>query len=436
MVLRKLLAVWLVLAGLASVQASPWLEADDPYLRSDVQFLADRGRLVMPTNAFPIRWRLLANALAAIDVTDLSPAEALAYRHVQYRLDSDRLGRGSSHLRLSGATDSDVGRQGFGWHPRTEYGIQASHEVLTEQYAVRVAAGYQQADDHDDRWDYQGSYLALGSGDLNLVLGWLERWWGPGWQTALSLSQQAAPLPAVAVNYLNPDIPGLGSLWMESLVAKQDNDADSDRLWANRLVARPNSLLQLGLGYQNWFGGGDSTQLSQFGDALTDNNQMGRWSWDLRLAHGLPGGGSGGLYTQQAKTLAAGPDYQLWGADGQWLVNGIMVRAVMEYSQADGDTPTAEQQERLRHKAYSIADCPDGKRWHLGTYLQLANDHQISLFWQTVRDSDTQSGDSWTAQYVLPALAGRLTFNVSGAEHKTADEDKFNAGLVYEYRFH
>ena len=68
MVLRKLLAVWLVLAGLASVQASPWLEADDPYLRSDVQFLADRGRLVMPTNAFPIRWRLLANALAAIDV--------------------------------------------------------------------------------------------------------------------------------------------------------------------------------------------------------------------------------------------------------------------------------------------------------------------------------------------------------------------------------
>jgi len=436
LVLRKLLAVLLVLTGVASAQASPWLEADDPFLRSDVQFLADRGLLVMPTNAFPIRWRLLANALSVIDVSRLSPAEALAYRHVQYRLDSDRLGRGSSHLRMSGASHADAGRQGFGWHPRTEYGIQASHEVLTEHYAIRLAAGYQQADDHDDRWDYQGSYLALGSGDLNLVVGWLDRWWGPGWQTALSLSEQAAPLPAVAVNYLAPDVPLLGSLWGESLVAKQDNAADNDLLWANRLVARPNSLVQLGLSYQNWFGGGDGSQLSQFADAVTDDNQLGRWSWDLRLAHGLPGGGSGGLYTQQAKTLAAGPDYQLWGADGQWLLDDIMVRFVLEYSQADGDTPTAEQQEQLQHKGYAIADCPDGKRWHLGTYLQLPNDHQVSLFWQTVRDSDTLPGDSWTAQYVLPALAGRLTFNLSGFEHQTTDEDRISAGLVYEYRFH
>ncbi|GAA4496479.1 capsule assembly Wzi family protein [Pseudaeromonas paramecii] len=424
----------LVAGGL---HASPWLEADDPYLRSDLQYLADRGLLVMPTNAFPIRWSLLSKALAAVDVSQLTPAEALAFHHVQYRLDSDRLGRGRSHLRMSGATQADVGRQGFGWHPRTEYGIQASREWLMNNYAVRLAAGYQQANERDDRFDYQGTYLALGPGDVNLVLGWLERWWGPGWQTSLSLSEQAPPLPAVALNYLHPELPALGSVWLESLLAKQDNSAAEDQLWATRLVARPSSLLQLGLTYENWFGGGDGSQLSQFGDALTNDNQRGRWSWDVRLAHALPAQGSGGLYTQQAKTLAEGPDYQLWGADGQWLLAGIMVRAVVEYSQAHGSAADAAQTERLQHKAYAIADCPDGKRWHLGTYLQLPNDHQASLFWQTVHDSQTSEGNGWTAQYVLPALAGRLTVNLNAMDQpRNNDTDRLSAGLVYEYRFH
>lgn len=432
----RLLTFWLGIMASAATCASPWLEADDPYLRSDLQYLADRGLLVMPTNAFPIRWSLLSKALAAVDVTGLTPAEALALRHVQYRLDSDRLGRGRSHLRMSGATQAQAG-QGFGWQPRTEYGIQASREWLMNNYAIRLSAGYQQADERDDRFDYQGTYLALGPGDVNLVLGWLDRWWGPGWQTALSLSQQAPPLPAVALNYLDPELPGLGSLWLESLLAKQDNSAAEDQLWATRLVARPSRLLQVGLSYENWFGGGDGSQLSQFGDALTNENQLGRWSWDLRLAQTLPAGGSGGLYTQQANSLASGPDYQLWGADGQWLIQGVMVRAVVEYSQAHGPRPTAEQTERLSHKANPIADAPDGKHWHLGTYLQLPNDHQASLFWQTVQDSQSEPGESWRAQYVLPALAGRLTVNLNVTDQQRHDNtDRVSAGLVYEYRFH
>ena len=51
----------------SSVQASPWIEANDPYLRSDLQLLADSGLLLVPLNAFPVRWSLLADQFAKLD---------------------------------------------------------------------------------------------------------------------------------------------------------------------------------------------------------------------------------------------------------------------------------------------------------------------------------------------------------------------------------
>src|SRR5574344_1901940 len=78
-----------------SAQASPWIEANDPYLRSDLQLLADSGLLLRPFNAFPVRWSLLADQFAKLDPSAMTPAQLQAYRSVQYRLDSERLGRGT-----------------------------------------------------------------------------------------------------------------------------------------------------------------------------------------------------------------------------------------------------------------------------------------------------------------------------------------------------
>ena len=148
---KFLLSLIIALSWLCQLRASPWVEADDPFLRSDIQFMTDSSLLLMPANTYPVRWSLFSDQFSQVDTQQLSKAEELAYHNVQYRLDSERLGRGRSHLTITGATDSQAGNNGFGGYLRTKAGISASHEIMEDQFAFRVASGYRQADAEDDR---------------------------------------------------------------------------------------------------------------------------------------------------------------------------------------------------------------------------------------------------------------------------------------------
>ncbi|MDH5882407.1 hypothetical protein [Vibrio aestuarianus] len=52
-----------VLLGLGAICrqafASPWLEASDPFVRSDLTALSDSGAINSPTNHFPMLWSML-----------------------------------------------------------------------------------------------------------------------------------------------------------------------------------------------------------------------------------------------------------------------------------------------------------------------------------------------------------------------------------------
>ncbi len=41
-----------------------------------------------------------------------------------------------------------------------------------------------------------GSYLGVNVGNFMLSAGYIERWWGPGWDGSLILSTNARPIPA------------------------------------------------------------------------------------------------------------------------------------------------------------------------------------------------------------------------------------------------
>lgn len=414
--------------------SSPWVEADDPYLRSDLQVMADSGLLLMPTNTYPVRWSLFSDQFSHIDLQHMSKTEELAYRSVQYRLDSEKLGRGRSHLTLVGATDSQAGNNGFGGYRRSKAGINASHEFMAEQFAFRVASGYRQARNGEDNWNFDNSYFAVASRDVSLSVGWLDRWWGPGWQHSSGLAQQSSPVPAFSLSYQQPQTPILGSLWFETLIAKQDNDAKDDYLSASRLSLRPATFLQLGSTYKSWFGGnGDSVLSSEWMDAITKNNDNGLYSFDGRLSTLLPLNGSGGLYAEQGKTRGDTMTYQIVGADAQWLVGKQSMRLVIENATQQVATGSFYGQV-LQHQRASILSMPADKELSVGSYWQLSTDQQLSLFVHKT-ELDNQPIKRISTQIRQPAFAGLITLNMSFMDHEISGQDRNIFGINYEYRF-
>lgn len=411
-----------------SIQASPWMEADDPFLRSDLQQLADTGLVLLPVNSFPFRWSLLADQFSRIDPQTLNAAQLQAYRNVQYRLDSERLGRGRSHLTLGWGSEGEAGLNGFGNSLHSKYLISASHEEVGNGYAVRLSGGYRQSDDGSDRWNYDGSYAAVGWQDLAVSVGALDHWWGPGWQQALAFGEQAKPLPAIALSYQNPAVGRLGSLLLESLLGKQDNDLDADKLWASRLAWRPLSWVQLGSSYKHWFGGND--QYTSQTDTVRSN---GTWSADLRLASPLPGQGSGGLYGEIMTDRQTQQHYRLIGTDAAWQVAGQALRLVVEQQQSTGDD---QVQPLWQHYAASISDAVEGKRLSAGGYLGFAGGQTLSLFWHHTSPSGSTAYDAQVVQVALPMLAGRVTTNLTHQNDETSTLNRWYGGVVYEFRFH
>jgi hypothetical protein len=433
---RFVVSVLIVGCGFCSLpsSASPWIEAEDPFLRSDLQYLADRGLIRLPLNTFPVRWSLLADQFAKVDPATLNSAEQSAYRHVQYRLDSERLGRGRSHLTLSWANDAQVGQNGFGGSEHTEYGIRASHEIMENQFAMRVSGGYRQAADSSDHWHFEDSYLAFGARDFTLSLGWLSRWWGPGWQQAFGFGQQATSVPGVSVSYQQPAAGWLGSLWVETLVGKQDNQVDADYLWASRVALRPKSWLQLGSSYKQWLGGTDTLP----GQSATSEQSNGMWTLDMRLSAPLPWAGAGGLYGEYGQDRQTSTNYQLVGLDAQWLLGRESLRLVAEGQESDPESTTGvdpHSQPLWLHKGNTIVDAVDGKRLSLGGYLQLHNDHTLSAFVHQDSPATADRYQTLVAQYRLPVFAGLVTGNLTTSEASAPTADRLSGGVVYEYRF-
>ena len=435
--MSRLVVSFLVLScGFCSLaaSASPWVEADDPFLRSDLQYLADRGLIRVPLNTFPVRWSLLADQFSRLDPASLNSAEQSAYRHVQYRLDSERLGRGRSHLTLSWANDADVGQNGFGGSEHTEYGIRASHEIMENQFAMRLSSGYRQAVDSSDRWHFEDSYLAFGARDFTLSLGWLSRWWGPGWQQAFGFGQQAVSVPGLSLSYQHPTAGWLGSFWAETLMGKQDNQVDADYLWASRVALRPKSWLQLGSSYKQWLGGEDTLP----GQSAASEQGNGMWTLDMRLSAPLPWEGAGGLYGEYSHDRQTSVDYQLMGLDANWLLGRESLRLVAEVQESDPESTTdadLSTQPLWLHKGNAIVDAVDGKRVSLGGYLQLHNDHTLSAFVHQNSPAKAERYQTLVAQYQLPVLAGRVTGNLTGSEDNAPTADRLSGGVVYEYRF-
>lgn len=112
---------------------------------------------------------------------------------------------------------------------------------------------YDAQDDEDIRLG--GSYIATIVGNWVLSAGYQQQWYGPGWDTALTMSTNSRPLPSVNLTRHNPeafDVPvleWLGPWTMTTGVSWMDDDRymKDTLLWTFRGTIKPHPNLELGV---------------------------------------------------------------------------------------------------------------------------------------------------------------------------------------------
>ena len=207
MTLRTLMfAVATILLVWSPAMSSPWIEADGS-LRSDIEILAAAGVIDDITMQWPLPWSTVVARLRGRDVLAGQPGyvRAAADRVLEVavrQLHPERLRESLSF----DATNNPAVVRSFDALGREDIQGQLSAEYVGDTTAVRLSLGAETIQ-HAGTTTFvpDGSYLAQSFGGAVVYAGYLTHWWGPGWGSSLSLSNNARPFPQIGVRRDNTE---------------------------------------------------------------------------------------------------------------------------------------------------------------------------------------------------------------------------------------
>ena len=267
-----------VLVGSVAAHAEPWLAPGDEGLRSDIELLADAGILRGPVTTWPMSWPDVARDVLGAQFEGLDAPTADALIRVQ-RLARDAGARGFSGagMRVSGS-DRPTELRTFAETPREEGELAVGASWLGNHLALKLAGTAVSSPSDGQSFRPDGSWLGVNVGNFMISAGYIERWWGPGWEGSLILSTNARPIPSLTLerNYSDPfKSPFLSWIgpWRASIAVGEEEGSGVEvpdvRFMAARVNFRPRPWLELGLSRTaQWCGGDRNCDFGTFRDML------------------------------------------------------------------------------------------------------------------------------------------------------------------------
>jgi hypothetical protein len=354
---RAILVGALLCFGSLDAAADPWLPPGDEALRSDILFLADRGVLRGPVTTWPLSWPDLARDVLGENGQGFgADATDVLLRVQRLARAASTPGRSDNEVRVSGAYRPTPFRS-FADSPREEGELEVRRSWLGQYLAINLQSTLVVDPVDGKKFRPDGSYLGVNIGNFMISAGFMERWWGPGWDGNLILSTNARPIPSITIerNYTDafkfPLLKWLGP-WRASIAVGEAEGHDvavpNVRFLAARVNLKPRPWIELGVTRTaQWCGGDRECGWSTFTDMLlgrdnqitngTSDDQPGNQmaGYDMRVSspwRALPVA----LYTQWIGEDEAGglPSKFIGqvGAEG-WMTKGFgLLRARVEYT--------------------------------------------------------------------------------------------------------
>ena len=243
--------------------AGPWIDVGDMGLRHDIQVLADAGVISGPVTSWPLSWGDIEGDLE--NVGRLRDFELAALRRVRFAAkratSTDEL---HLHSRIA-VSENPIQIRNFANTPREDAEVEIGGAWTGDRFAVRAQATW--VDDPLDGKDLRadGSYAGFALGNWMFAASAQDRWWGPGWQGSLILSNNARPIPSLTIerNVTKPFktkwLSWMGPWDFTFLLGRLEGDVDpSDaNFMGMRLNFRPTQNLEIGLSRTAQFCGTD-----------------------------------------------------------------------------------------------------------------------------------------------------------------------------------
>lgn len=433
-------AAALVLAASASI-ADPWLPPGDTGLRHDIAVLADRGVLRTPIMSWPLSWPDIArDVLNVRDREKLDAATAAALARVEREARrAASTGQVRTHARIAGAAEPTALRT-FAATPREEGEVEAGFDWTGQRFAARMQVTAVADADDGQTLRPDGSYIGVNAWNFMVSAGYMERWWGPGWEGSLILSNSARPIPAVSIerNYSDAFKPRWLSWigpWRASIVLGQLEGSRTDfanaRFLAMRVSFKPLQQLEIGLSRSaQWCGEGRPCGLGTFKDLLigNDNNQASSAQpgnqlagYDLRWAfRSIPLALYGQFIGEDEASGMPAKFLGLMGAEtwgdmswGQWRVHAEYADTACNFSRSEPlfncgyESTIYTQGYRYRGRSIGHAMDSDGRMVSVGGLLIDRAGHQWELL---ARTADlNRNATSAEINHTVAPLAAKLS---------------------------
>lgn len=270
----------------SSQAATPWVQAGDLTARHHIEALQSHGCLKGVTLTWPISWAALMKGYR-LALAQQSPDQASACKnqhsaYLQKALEATRRATTGAELTLGGASQEPL-YTSFSSQPEDEVTSQIALYSMGEHWAANLAVGYVDGERDDTHLRFDDTYLAGIVGNWQLGVGAIDRWWGPGWQSSLALSNNARPVPGLWLSRhmpLAPESPWLSWIgpWDLQVIAGQlenDRAVPEARLLGARFVFNPLDSLQIGLTrLAQWGGEGRSEDLDAFWNVVIGKDNV------------------------------------------------------------------------------------------------------------------------------------------------------------------
>jgi hypothetical protein len=279
----KLLAFFFVIFNSSTLLAEPFLSPHSPFMRHEIRLLQDYGFINSNINTWPLNLGGMNSGNAKGNWThDLLGGKLKS---------ESRSGWASTKSKISISDNHFISRS-FGNDPRGGFSTGFETSWMNDRFAAKLSllALYDVKNDWKGRKDegikLDGSYIAARLGNWSASLGQVDRWWGPGWDGSLILSNNARPMPAISLDrriaepFDNKWLSWIGPWSFHSFIGQMEKErtVPNPYLWGMRVEFAPAVVkgLEVGLFRVMQLGGdGRPEGFSTWVDAFLSQDNYG-----------------------------------------------------------------------------------------------------------------------------------------------------------------
>lgn len=276
-------AALLALAG--PVLAGPSIAPGNLTLRHDIQRLADYGVLSGPVTTWPLAWGPILSDIGKYEPDAETPSDVTAALirvrdKGQWESRIDELG----YKARVAVAEKPARIRSFQDTPREEGEIFGGLSWTGERFSMELSASAVSSPSDGKDFRADGSKIAMTIGNFTIAASTMDRWWGPGWDGSLILSNNARPIPAIVLerNFTDPFetkwLSWIGPWDMTVIWGQMEKEraVPNTKFLGFRLNFRPLTSLEIGLSRSaQWCGDGRPCDFDTFIDLLLGKDNVG-----------------------------------------------------------------------------------------------------------------------------------------------------------------